>query len=199
MSINGATMTLDQVIASNVHRLRNEKHWTRQDLADRLGVTRHVVRDYEGRRAGRAQRPFRWTEIVALCYVLRVTLYELVLPADSDTEVQDPALYPFPIGDVAGGGWPRRHDLGYGLFGVPGDKLLDAVNLKTFETWVQKETDRRTKALDQAAAGLRDMADVVQKIGEKRPGITGRELLERYGGERTLPEILEIISDEEEE
>ena len=63
---------------------------------------------------------------------------------------------------------------------------------------MQKETDRRTKALDQAAAGLRDMADVVQKIGEKRPGITGRELLERYGGERTLPEILEIISDEEE-
>ena len=43
------------------------------------------------------------------------------------------------------------------------------------------------------------MADVVQKIGQKRPGITGRELLERYGGERTLPEILEIISDEEEE
>ena len=114
-----------------------------------------------------------------------MTLYELVLPADSDTEVQDPALYPFPIGDVAGGGWPRRHDLGYGLFGVPGDKLLDAVNLKRFERWVQEETDRRTKALDQAAAGLRDMADVVQKIGEKRPGITGRELLERYGGERT--------------
>ena len=193
-------MTLDRVIASNVHRLRKEKRWTMKELADRLGVRRHDVLAYEGRRADRAQRPFRWTELVALCYALKVTLYELVFPADSDTEVQDPALYPFPIGDVAGFGWPRRNDLGHGLFGIPGEDLFKIVNLKRFETWVQKETDRRTKALDQAAAELRDMADMVRKIGEKRPGITGYELLERYQGRtRTLPEILEIISDEEEE
>ena len=194
--------TLDQVIASNVTRLREAKRWTMNDLADRLGVSRHDVLAYEGRRADRPQRPFRWTELVTLCYALEVTLYELVLPADSDTEVHDPAFGSLEVVNFVSLalGWPRRNDLGFGLFGVPGDKLLDTVNLKNFETWVQEETDRRIEVLHGAAAGFRDMADLVQEIGEKHSGMTGREMLERYRGRtRTLPEILEIISDEEEE
>ena len=146
-----------------------------KELADRLGVRRHDVLAYEGRRADRAQRPFRWTELVTLCYALKVTLYELVLPADSDTEVHDPALYPFPIVDVAGFGWPRRNDLSHGLFGLPGEDLFKIVNLKGFEKWVQKETDRRTKDLHRYAAGLRDMA---AEMIEKYPGMTGREVVE---------------------
>ena len=191
--------TLDQVIASNVTRLREANRWTMNDLADRLGVSRHVVLAYEGRRADRgAQRPFRWTELVTLCYALEVTLYELVLPADSDTEVRDPAFGPLKVLEVVALGWPRRNDLGYGLFGLPGETLLHIDTLKGFEKWVQKETDRRLEVLHRAEAGLRDMVDMMRKIAEKRPGITGKELLD-YGGTRTLPEILEIISDEEEE
>ena len=112
-----------------------------------------------------------------------VTLYELVLPADSDTEVRELALLPLPIVDVAGFGWPRRDELGFGLFGIPGETLLDTVNLKNFEKWVQKETDRRTEVLHRAAAGLHDMlADVVQQLAKLRP--------DGYDGQRdarTLP------------
>ena len=197
-------MTLDQVIASNVTRLRETKRWTMNDLADRLDVSRHDVLAYEGRRADRPQRPFRWSELVALCYVLKVTLFELVLPADSETEVREPALFPLQIVDVAGFGWPRSEELGYGLFGVAGDKLLKKEILKNFENWVQEETEKRTKSL-QAVGELIDRemqraAQVAREIDELRPGMTGRELLERYQGRtRSLPEILEIIRDEEEE
>ena len=71
-------MTLDQVVAANVKRIRKIRRLSIDALAHRLGVNRHVVYDFEGRRRDRPQRPFRWVELVGLCSALQVTLFELV-------------------------------------------------------------------------------------------------------------------------
>ena len=216
------TMELDQVIAGNVTRLREAQGWTMQDLADRLDVRRHDVLAYEGRKADRPQRSFRWPELVSLCYAFKVTLYELVLPADSHTEVREPALLHFPVGEVAFGfGWPRRAGLGLRLFGISGDVLLEEVTLKRFETYVQEETERTAEEIDRVTAGIaafvteaaitlerlhaidfrkvtEEHLEIGKQIGERRPGMTNREMLERYP-DQSLAEVLQSIIDEDTE
>ena len=152
--------TPDEIIARNVTRLREQEQrgWSKSSLARRLGVTKHVVHAYEGGRVtnaeesgqeGRAQRPFRWQELIELCYVLGCTLYELVLPNDPDTRVDvihdsilgenivpDMPLLSSPDGQTG----PRSEELGLRLFRYPGDKLLESDKLKVL---VDKESERR--------------------------------------------------------
>jgi hypothetical protein len=52
------------------------------ELAEKLGVSRHRVYDYERPRKGAKQRSFLWQEIVNLCAVFDVTIFELVLPEE---------------------------------------------------------------------------------------------------------------------
>ena len=140
-------MTLDQVIASNVTRLREARNWTVTALARELSVTRHDVLSYEGRRPDRPQRPFRWTELVELSYIFGARMYELVLPADSDmtVDIGGTALVSLPLEELAfwlesledaptdwAGRGPRSKELGLALFGAPGDKLLEEANLELF-------------------------------------------------------------------
>jgi transcriptional regulator with XRE-family HTH domain len=75
-------LTLDEIIASNVQRLRNTKGWTVTELARELGVSRLVVYDMEGSRDDRQQREFKWSDLVALCGALNTVLFELVLPQE---------------------------------------------------------------------------------------------------------------------
>ena len=71
---------MDEAVAANVKKLREARKWTTADLADRLRIGRHVARDYERPRKGAQQRQFLWEEIVNLCAVFNVTIFELVLP-----------------------------------------------------------------------------------------------------------------------
>lgn len=141
--------TPDEVIARNVTRFRERKGWAQTVLADRLGLSKDVVLLYEGRRKGRSQRPFRWSELVELCYALDCTLYELVFPNDPDTKVDlvtDSGLgkslkteMPLMISPDGRAG-PRSSELGLRLFGVPGDELLEADDLKED---IEKATEMR--------------------------------------------------------
>jgi transcriptional regulator with XRE-family HTH domain len=128
----------DQVIARNVRRLRLLKGWTQSEFAERLGVSKTVVLDYEGRRKSRShQRPFRWQDLIELCYLLDTTLYQLVLPNDPDEKVDlfarstfDAPLGDWPlIADESGSIGPRSRELGLRLFGDAGDDLLEADEL----------------------------------------------------------------------
>lgn len=89
-SFQGGTATLDQVIAYNVRRLREERGWSRGWLAAYLGVGRHYVYDLEGGRADRSQREFKWSDLVGLCAVFQVTLFDLVLPPEGVILSTDP-------------------------------------------------------------------------------------------------------------
>ena len=160
------TTTPDEVIANNITRIRDKKKdWTQTELAKRLGVSKHVVLDYEGGRKGRRQRPFRWSELIELCYLLDVTLYELVLPADRDTRIdvsESEALGELPAIEVSLGS-PGSKDLGLRLFGVPGDDLLELPKLKNFAKWVANASDERRKIVEAwteaLRTGLQDLAD----------------------------------------
>jgi transcriptional regulator with XRE-family HTH domain len=76
-------------VATNVRRLREERGWTTAELAKRLSVGSHVVRDYERPRKGSAQRQFLWSEIVTLCAVFGATIFELTLPPDGYRSVPE--------------------------------------------------------------------------------------------------------------
>ena len=164
------TTTPDRVIVKNIKRLRKEKGWTQTELAKRLGVSKHVVLDYEGRREGRRQRPFKWSE---LSYLLDVTLYELVLPAKRDTRIditsKAAALGELPAVEVSLG-LPTRKDLGLRLFGAPGHMLLKAEMVKKFAGIVADASDRRREKLEkfEEAVGtfLQDLADSGRSLRE---------------------------------
>lgn len=154
------TTTPDGVIVDNIIRIREEKGWTQTKLAKRLGVSKHVVFDYEGRRKGRRQRSFKWSELIELCYLLDVTLYELVLPPDRDTRIdvlESEALGDLPAVEVSLG-LPDSNDLGLRLFGVPGDQLLDLEQLKRFAGYVAHASDRRRENLKKLEEAIRTLA-----------------------------------------
>ena len=84
-------MSFDEVVGENVKRLRRSRKMTAAGLADELTdwtgwrYTRYTVLDLEGRR----ERQVRWSELVALCNIFKVPLWELVLP-HGDERVHGP-------------------------------------------------------------------------------------------------------------
>lgn len=82
-------MNVDEFVAANVKRIREDREWSTAELADRLSIGRHVARDYERPRKGAEQRQFLWSEIVSLCAVLDVTIFELVLPREGHRSVPE--------------------------------------------------------------------------------------------------------------
>ena len=80
-------MSFDEVVAANVRRIREDQGLSVAKLAKKLGLGRHVVYDFERPRPGAAQRAFLWSEIVTLCTVLGVTIFELVLPPEGHRNV----------------------------------------------------------------------------------------------------------------
>lgn len=89
-------MQIDGAVAANVKRLREERKWSTADLAGRLGVGRHITRDYERPRKGAPQRQFLWEEIVNLCAVFNVTIFQLVLPPEGHRTLP-PGLEHLPL------------------------------------------------------------------------------------------------------
>jgi transcriptional regulator with XRE-family HTH domain len=126
-------MTLDEVVAENVRAIREDRGLSVADLAERLGVGRHLVYDMERPRPGAAQRQFTFWDLVALCHALETTLFELVLPekgvvvdeleTGENTEwarAARAAGFEEVADAVYGDG---RAKLGWVLFGVDGSKI----------------------------------------------------------------------------
>lgn len=91
------------------------------DLAQRMGVGRHLIYDFERPRAGADQRQFMWRDIVHLCIGLDVTLPELVLPPEgkdgATIEDFDPRIH-IVVGSYTDSG---RNQLGLVLLGLNPD------------------------------------------------------------------------------
>lgn len=88
------TMSIDDVVAKNLRRLRDDREWTREDLVKVLAAapgpdwSEWRIIDLEGARTGHPPAAARWSELVALCMAMDVTLWDLVLPADSSEKVR---------------------------------------------------------------------------------------------------------------
>ena len=164
-------MTSDQVIALNVRRLRDEAGISIRELADLLGVGEHVARDYERPRKGQPQRQFLWIDLVRLCYVLDVTLFDLVLPPEG-VEVDG-----FAVRDEAG--IKAATSLGRGqvvewlqadgrskltdiLFGFP----LTADDLKSLDHLKRKEDEKVAAMFKDTALRYLAMVEGIRE-GEK--------------------------------
>lgn len=106
-------MSFDEVVAANLRRIREEKGLSVAELAEALGVGRHAVYDFERPRKGAQQRQFLWSEIVNLCAVFDVTIFELVLPEKGHRTVPDawkhlPLVVPSVV-DAEGSDEMRAH------------------------------------------------------------------------------------------
>ena len=82
----GPPLTPDEIIARNLKRLREEAGLSVAELADRLGVARDTVYDYQRPRAGRGFHRFTWTELLALSRALGCSIFELVQDSHGDME-----------------------------------------------------------------------------------------------------------------
>lgn len=86
--------TIDEIVARNLRSLREDMELSREGLAKRLngsGGRRWSawrIIDLEGARSpDRPPRPITWPEIVAISFALDVTVFEIVLPRDTETAV----------------------------------------------------------------------------------------------------------------
>jgi transcriptional regulator with XRE-family HTH domain len=145
------TPTPDQIIATNVRRFRTSKGWSQKHLGQLLGAPKTLVMDYEGRRSGRSQRPFRWSDLIAIAIALEITLYQLVSPQEAGT----------PIDLEAMSSWDQpltmqRAAFGQLLFGISGDDLVDGILLRRFGESTATEATRRNEIVDQMVENLEE-------------------------------------------
>jgi transcriptional regulator with XRE-family HTH domain len=82
--------TLDQVVARNLRRLREGRRWSRRALAEKLTMasdhewaTSRII-DLEGGRTGKPPASVQWRELVTLCLVFGVELWDVVLPESGE-------------------------------------------------------------------------------------------------------------------
>jgi hypothetical protein len=59
---------LDEIVAANVRRLREDNKWKPSTLASEMGLPKHVVYDMERPRKGQQQRGFSWTVFVNMFF-----------------------------------------------------------------------------------------------------------------------------------
>ena len=114
-------LTLDEVVAVNLRKLRNQARLTRDQLATRIDKktdeswTKWRILDLE---AGRNRsRKVLWSDLVALARALKVTIFDLVLPPeDRFVSLGDPLM-------DALGMRLSRHLFGKWFFGISGESL----------------------------------------------------------------------------
>jgi len=133
--------TLDEIVADNLKALLERLDWSVPELAESMDVPRQLVYDFIRPRGNRGQRPFRWTELVAICTSLQVSLEHLVLPPEGvgvarparESDILDHGLPPsvdtIGLSVDSGGepgmwGWIARDALSYAVFG---DALTEGV------------------------------------------------------------------------
>lgn len=126
-------MQLDEIIASNLRRIREERDLPKTQLAERLDMGRHRVQDFERPRRGNVHS-FKWSELVALCDALECSIFELVLPGEG--EVIDVPEWR-GTGRLHEPGSVRREELAQVVFHAPYEVLeqLGEVTAHGFEEW----------------------------------------------------------------
>jgi hypothetical protein len=169
-------MTLDEIVAYNVLRKREERRLSVATLAGLLGVKPHVVYDMQTSQRGRPQRAFRWQELAALCGALHTNLIELVLPpegvqvagidemfgtiADSDYEYRvetEPALTVYQEGPTG------RDGLSWLLFAQPGDLWAPGET----ERFLSAEYERRVEDLE------KKFDELSERLGQSKERTNG--------------------------
>lgn len=147
---------LDQVIAENVRRLREERRLSVAQLAARCGVHHQTIRDYEGARRGGRQRPFLWSELVRLCVAFEVTIFDLVLPVEKQerTRAIEQWAERKGLGELIEAN-PARGSVWEAVFGIP-EGELDAVRMNQFRQQTKREFDRLLQALQAARSRLEE-------------------------------------------
>lgn len=146
-------MTIDELVAKNVKRLRGEAGLSVGEFARRLGVSRALAYDMERSRKDRTQRKFSWDDLVRLCGALEVTIFELVLPSRSGVEVKDAqSLAPWMGGHVDGSGslFLNLEQFSKLLFG----QALPATQLDGFGEWSSDRWRRNAELRDELQALL---------------------------------------------
>jgi hypothetical protein len=85
----------DEVVATNIRRLRDSMNLSRVQLARKMSDltgdewSSWRLIDLEGARSSdQPPRPSRWHELISLALAFDVTVFELVLPQDADTRTQ---------------------------------------------------------------------------------------------------------------
>lgn len=164
-------MELNEVVAANVRRVREERGLSVAELAELLAVGKHRVYDYERPRKGEKQREFTLWDLFSLCVVLETTLFELLLPPEG-VEVDGVSSEDWMVRGARAAGLHEtaedldsvahrgdRRNIGRILFGVDGSKL-DSTALETLVAMGRKEQERR----EQIIRGL--TAEMWQRIKE---------------------------------
>lgn len=149
-------MNLDEVVAANVQRLREEKGWSVSELARELEVGRHLVYDMERPRPGADQRQFTLWDLVALCDALGTTLFELVLPPKGvvvdELETGEKSEWARAarragMGEVATAVYgDGRTKLGWVLFGMDGS-AIDSKSLEMLMKAGRQQAARREEII----------------------------------------------------
>lgn len=140
---------LDDVVAANVRRLREERNLSVIELANLLNVRRELVYDYERKRAGR-QRPFHLVDLYRLCVGLDVTLFDLLLPPPGP---ESDEIYATNVESA-----DEREGIGLELFGMPPD-LLTTETLKAFIERRDDYEKRMTRLFERALAQIKEMEE----------------------------------------
>lgn len=177
-------LTVDQVVAANIRKLREARQMTRDDLAQQItdlggeDVSRWRVIDLEGKRSpDTPPRSATWVELIQLMIVLEVDLPELVLP-DDQAAVAPPAAPHIEItdtetGELLGGiflGAMNRESMAQEIFGLP-------------LAWVERREaiSRETIPADyieEREEASRQRAETMERLVEALEGEKGQQLLD---------------------
>jgi hypothetical protein len=162
---------LNEVVGENLRRLRNALEPSergRKKLAEECNKyappgsrkwNEWRVMDLEGMRPGRPMAAIEWNELVTLCIVFDVLLWDLVLPQGG----QDVSFSSTPK-DADGWSEGRRYFLeapvlGEILSGIPGEFLTNPQMMKKFQAMFNKHDLTVAQILDQ-------QRDIQVRIGE---------------------------------
>lgn len=138
-------LTVDEVVALNLRRVRKLSGLTREDLASRIDSKTadswSIWRIIDLERGRDRSRKVLWSDVVALARALKVTVFDLVLPPEDRFVTLEP-----PIGGVLQMDIPR-HVFGKWFFGIPGE-LLTPTGIEGMVVEARKKRSKRQDLWD---------------------------------------------------
>ena len=179
------TRTIDETVAENLRRTREDRHYTIPELAAKASEISGVewskwrIIDLEGARS--VKKPpaaAKWSDLVTLALALKVTIYDLVLPANDvrkviiaqakqteHGEIPDDAHIPERLRGhpttrtVSYQHRADRDELGRLLFLMPGEYLT--------EEWLKKAATANSLTLADALADIAEVKEGLDRTAEK--------------------------------
>jgi hypothetical protein len=133
--------TLDQVFANNLRLLREGRGWSRRMLTEKLAIASDrpwpvsKIIDLEGGRTGKPPASVQWRDLVTLCLVFGVPLWDLVLPKPGEAV-------------IVAGGKTDEFGLGYGnRFHADAPLLAEILSAMPGRVFTDEEYMASAKAL----------------------------------------------------